>query len=55
MEKRFTDLLFYLNDKGFREFYSNGFCWGAWMAFKFAAKFNGFKAFAGCHPSIRTS
>ena len=55
MVKRFTDLLFYLNDKGFREFYSNGFCWGAYIGFKFASKFNGFKAFAGCHPSIRTS
>lgn len=41
-----------MNDKGHKEFFCVGFCWGVYTAFKFAGKYEGFKAIAGMHPSL---
>lgn len=52
MEARFKGLHEYLKEKGVKEFFGVGFCWGVWAGFKFATKFDGFKGFVGFHPSF---
>jgi dienelactone hydrolase len=41
-----------LAQKGQKDFYAIGFCWGVWAGFKFSVKFSGFRAFVGFHPSL---
>ena len=45
-------LVNYLHSQGINKFYSIGFCWGQWEAFKLAAKHEEFICIAGMHPSM---
>lgn len=52
LETRFKYFHDYLIDKGIKEFYGIGFCYGVYAGFKLSTKFPGFKGFVGYHPSL---
>jgi dienelactone hydrolase len=53
MEGRFCKVVAHLKTLGIEKFLSIGICWGAWFAFKMAAKYDNFIAIAAPHPSLR--
>jgi len=52
MEERFAAVVKHLEENGLKRFFSVGFCWGVWLAFKLATQHEGFIAIAGMHPSL---
>lgn len=52
MEARFKALHEHLTEKGYKNLFGVGFCWGVWAAFRLAIRYEGFIAFCGMHPSL---
>lgn len=52
MEERFAALVKHLEAEGMKRYFCVGFCWGVWLAFRLAAKHEGFIAISGMHPSL---
>lgn len=52
MNSRFEKVQAYMESKGIKQFFAIGFCWGTWQAFRLSAKYEGFVAIAGPHPSL---
>jgi dienelactone hydrolase len=38
LEQRFLKAVKYIESQGIKEYFSIGFCWGVWFAYKMAAK-----------------
>lgn len=52
MTAKFKKILAFLEGRGIKQFFSIGFCWGVWQAFRMAATHDSFIAIAGPHPSL---